>query len=251
MLAAALWVVLAIAPTENAAAKAEAQALLSQGAELYEQGNYAAALERFTAAYEVFPSPKLWFNIGQANRDLGRPVEALEAFERFLSEAPAALPEAVAEARRSATDLAGKLGQLRVTCSTPGAEVAVDGRRVGTVPPARTVWTTPGRHQVTVRHSGFLPAIEDAEVTAGGTRSVTIELRALAPPPGDPALSSAERRESADDTETRAAPLYRRAWFWVAVGAVVAAGGVTIALLAFPGTDIPHTDLGPAKPFGD
>ena len=55
-------------------AKARAQALLSEGTAAYGRGDYATALDKFTAAYRIFPSPKLWFNIGQANRDLGRPV---------------------------------------------------------------------------------------------------------------------------------------------------------------------------------
>jgi tetratricopeptide (TPR) repeat protein len=75
--------------------------LLSQGSKLYHQGDLAGALEKFEAAYVAFPSPKLMFNIGQANRDLGRPVEAVEAFQRFLAEATDASPETMAEARNS------------------------------------------------------------------------------------------------------------------------------------------------------
>src|SRR5262245_37367876 len=90
----------AAAAAPDRGAKSEAQALLSQGTDLYDRGDYAAALEKFTAAYQVFPSPKLWFNIGQANRDLGRPVEALDAFERFLAGATGAPAETLAEARR-------------------------------------------------------------------------------------------------------------------------------------------------------
>ena len=71
----------AAAEPNDAQAKARAQGLLSEGTAAYGRGDYAAALDKFTAAYKIFPSPKLWFNIGQANRDLGRPVEAVEAFD--------------------------------------------------------------------------------------------------------------------------------------------------------------------------
>src|SRR6266550_719215 len=81
------------APAGDGQAKARAQALLSEGTAAYGRGDYAAALDKFTAAYRIFPSPKLWFNIGQANRDLGRPVEAVAAFDRFLRNAGDAPPE--------------------------------------------------------------------------------------------------------------------------------------------------------------
>src|SRR5579871_187474 len=66
--------------------KAHAQALLNEGADLYDRGQLVEALGRFQSAYAAYPSPKLWFNIGQAERDLGRHVEAMEAFERFLAD---------------------------------------------------------------------------------------------------------------------------------------------------------------------
>ena len=62
----------------DAQAKARAQGLLSEGTAAYGRGDYATALDKFTAAYKIF-QPKLWFNIGQANRELERPVEAVAA----------------------------------------------------------------------------------------------------------------------------------------------------------------------------
>ena len=137
------------------------------------------ALDKFTAAYKIFPSPKLWFNIGQANRDLGRPVEAVEAFDRFLRDAGDAPPETLAEARRSAAELKTKLGQIQVTCATDGAEITVDGKQVGSTPLGEMIWTTPGRHQVAAQHAGFSPAIEDVVVVAGKVVAVNLELRPI------------------------------------------------------------------------
>jgi hypothetical protein len=212
-----------LAPAEKET-RTQAQALLNQGTELYAHGDYAAALEKFKSAYEVFPSPKLWFNIGQANRDLGRPVDALEAFQHFLADAPDAPAETIAEARRSAAELRSKLGRLEITSATSDAEVTVDGKLVGATPLVDPVWTTPGSHQVAVRHPGYAAAIEDVYVKPGALRSVAITLRPLdlqARGPGG-ALVGAERK----------APIYRRPWFWVTVGAVVAAAGVTVYLIS-------------------
>ena len=109
-------------PAADPQAKAQAQGLLTAGSALYEKGDYAGALEKFNAAYAAFPSPKLMFNIGQANRDLSRPVEALEALEKFLASDTNASPETTAEARNAVAELREKLGQIRIDCEMPGAE---------------------------------------------------------------------------------------------------------------------------------
>jgi hypothetical protein len=229
-------------------AKARAQVLLSDGTAAYGRGDYATALDRFTAAYQIFPSPKLWFNIGQANRDLGRPVDAVAAFDRFLKEAGDAPPETLAEARRSAAELKAKLGQIEVACATDGAEVTVDGKPVGSTPLGQMVWTTPGRHQVAVQQPGFSPAIEDVVVAAGNVTGISIDLRPVdlrpANPTGDAALLGAG--PAADEQ-----PIYRRVWFWVAVSAVVAAGVTTAVILAtrHAGTGLPDTTLGAQRTF--
>ena len=238
--------------TSDSQAKARAQALLSEGTTAYGRGDYASALDKFTAAYRIFPSPKLWFNIGQANRDLGRPVEAVEAFDRFLTEADDAPPETLTEARRSAAELKTKLGQLKVTCPTDGAEITVDGKQVGSAPLGNMVWTTPGRHQVAAQLEGFSPAIEDVVAVAGQAITIDldprpIDLRAANQPP-DAALVGGAAAEPEEK------PLYQRAWFWIAVGAAVGAGAAVAVILANRGggggaSNIPDTTLGAQRTF--
>ena len=107
--------------SQDAQQKEKAQALLREGSALYKQADFAAALAKFEAAYAVFPSPKLQFNIGQANRELGRPVKAVTAFDWFVTDAFDASPELLAEARQSSADLKARLGRLRVDfrCQQP------------------------------------------------------------------------------------------------------------------------------------
>jgi len=120
------------------------------------------------------------FNIAQANRDLGRPVEAIEAFEKFLAGAADASSETVADVRKSVAELQRKLGRIQIDCETAGAEIGLDGKYVGVVPLPDLIWATPGRHQVTAKHASAAPAIEDADVTAGSVSTVTLQLRPLA-----------------------------------------------------------------------
>jgi hypothetical protein len=215
--------------------KVQARALLDQGTKLYEQGDVAGALEKFQAAYAAFPSPKLMFNIGQANRDLHRNLEALEAFEKFLADAPDALPEMTADARKSVSQLQRKLGQIQIDCMTSGAEVRVDGKGVGTTPLPDLIWATPGHHQITAKHESVAPAVEEVDVKAGSVSNVTLRLAvtvAAAPvlvPAATPAL---DLRTSSMSRGASDGWWLGRKWTWVAAGStvLVAAGAITAGL---------------------
>jgi hypothetical protein len=238
--------------TADPQAKAQAQELLSQGSKLYHQGDLAGALEKFEAAYVAFPSPKLMFNIGQAKRDLGRPVEALESFQRFLAEATNASPETMAEARNSVAELQGKLGRIRIDCDTAGAQVAVDGKSVGVAPLPDLVWATPGRHQVTAKHLSAAPAIEDVEVAVGSVSTVTLRLLPLT-------VSVAAAPKAAAEVNLQAAPSpssasegwwLGRKWTWIAAGStvVLAAGAITAGVLMQDKFDSLRGSCGAGKP---
>ncbi len=201
----------------------EARRLLVEGATLYEQGELAAALEKFEAAYAAFPSPKIFFNFGQAFRGLARNVEAIEAFTRFLDEARDADEAVRTLARRYLAELEPTVGRLVIDPATPGAELFVDGRSEGTLPLPRPVLLAPGPHQITIEKNGLVPLARRLEIAAGAQAVVAARLapappRApvggllVAPPPAPPP------------------PLHARWWVWTIAG-VVAAGAATTYLL--------------------
>ncbi len=215
-------------------AKAKAQGLLTEGSRLYGEGDYAGALEKFNAAYDAYPSPKLMFNIGQANRDLSRPVEALASFEKFLRDATDASPETTADARRSVAELQGKLGRIMIHCETPGAQVTLDGKDVGVTPLADLVWATPGHHQVTARHARAAFAIEEVDVAQGVVQVVNLRLQtvatptAAAPAPAPEPVRDLHVADKPPSGGSHAGWWLGRKWTWVAAGSsvVLAAGAI-------------------------
>jgi len=240
-------------PTGDPQTKAQAQTLLGQGTKLYQLGDVAGALEKFNAAYAAYPSPKLMFNIAQANRDLGRPVEALEAFQRFLAGAADASPETVADVRKSVAELQRKLGRIQIDCETAGAEIGLDGKYVGVAPLPDLIWATPGRHQVTAKHASAAPAIEDAEVTAGSMTTVTMRLHPMAASVASPAP------KAAPGLDVQAAPASSggsegwwlgRKWTWVAAGSTVllAGGAITAGVLMKSKFDSLRSSCGAGNP---
>ena len=233
--------------------KAQAKSLLGQGTKLYEQDDFAGALEKFQAAYAVFSSPKLMFNIGEANRKLHRPVEALEAFKRFLAGVADAPPEKVADVRTAMAQLRKQLGQIRIDCTTSGTEVSVDGRRVGLTPLPDLVWAMPGHHQVAAKHAGVAPAIEEVDVKAGSVSDVTMRLAATVvaapvPPPGKaPAL---DVRSSPSPRGENDGWWLGRKWTWVAAGSTVllTVGAITAGLSMQSKFDTLNSSCGRASP---
>jgi hypothetical protein len=227
-------------PAADVQAKARAVALLKEGNAAYDAQKFSVALDKFQAAFSIYPSPKLQFNIAQANRELGLPVEALMAFQKFLAEPGDAGPDIVADARRSVVQLTAKLGQIKITCSTPDATVSVDGKTVGRTPIAAPIWVVPGQHRIALKHPSYLPATVDLTTVAGGTSTLAPQLR---PPEVVPhqvvvsapvATTTAETQLVASPSQPGGSVWSRQRWyFWTAAaGTVVFASTAIVAGLS-------------------
>ena len=249
-----------VAQPADPSAKERAQSLLREGVALYERGDPAAALSRFEAAFAIFPSPKILLNQGQALRDLKRPVEAMDAFVRFLTEAKDAPPEATAEARRMMAELQAQLGRIRISSPTSGAVVLLDGKQVGATPLSKLLWVTPGRHRIRLDRASFWAATRDVDVGAGAVETASITLRpidAASPHPpvnADPGgLRALEPGPAGGDIVVAPesnASITRRPWFWVAIGGAVVLGTVVvIAASSSSRTPVPETSLGAQPGF--
>ena len=202
---------------------------------MYQSDDYAGALEKFKEALAVYASPKIWFNIGQANRDLGRFDDAMLAFGKFLTWARDVSPNAIADARKAMDELKPKLGQLRVKCQTPAAEVNIDGKVLGQAPLLDPIWTMPGRHQITALSAGEPPSVQTVNVVAGTEILVDLMSNSLpvAVPVETPVLAPVVRtplKENPYETFSVTQPKIHeqpngwwlgRKWTWVAAGSTV------------------------------
>lgn len=221
-------------PQIDAAAKLQAQNLVNEASAQFEAGNLPAALEKFNAAYAVYPSAKILFNMGQVNREMGRSVDALKAYEGFLAGVPDAEPGVTAEAHRALAELQSQLARVRIECNLAGADLSLDGRPMGRAPLAEIVWTAPGHHQIAARHADAIPVVEDLDVVAGQVRTLTLTLSPLpsvvAPKTATPKRVASPRAQAPVhqpmQSPSSSGWWMGRTWTWVAAGsAVVLAGG--------------------------
>lgn len=157
--------------------KSKATALVKLGVVKLREGDYVAALELFTSAFKIYPSPKIQFNIGQTYKELGRYLDAIGAYETFLRDAPADYSEALRNlARDNIRELFRKIVILEVKVSVKGARISVDGRPRGVSPLKEPLRLMPGAHSMVVKKEGYVTAVVDLQLGAGKrvTRTVTL-----------------------------------------------------------------------------
>jgi len=159
---------------------AGAQALLDEGNRAATAGDFAAALERFRAAYARYKSPNILLNIGTALRRLGRGPEAAVVYEKYLRD-PGASPERAAEIRRAIGEIDTTVGRVTIGATDTGAHVWIDGSELLGFASGGTVRLAPGQHTVAAGRDAPL-ASEVIRVQAGEARSVFLRLPQASPP---------------------------------------------------------------------
>lgn len=171
------------------------------------------ALVAFEKANELKPDPSLLYNLAQTHRSLGHDGPALTFYRAFLNAAP----------------------------YTPNREEVMGKIRILEEEIAR-------REAERQRVESTIAVASARAAEAEEAKRVAKELSAVA------ALQTAraeEAQRTAHEAETRAArimltqkpvPVYKKWWLWTIVGAVVAAGVVTTAVLAQP--QVPGTTQG-------
>lgn len=115
-------------------------------------------------------------------------------------------------------------GRLKVLSTPPGAEVLEQGKRLGPTPLALSL--TPGKHQLSIRLSGYLPLERTVELAPGKSQVVEVELKPVSVP-GEPAAVTSPATEKKDAAPR---PGRRRLWTWIAAGGAAVALGVGIGL---------------------
>lgn len=164
-------------PPPDAAARASARALLREGNDKLDRGLYLEALKLFEEAYRMFSSPKLHFNIAQALYQLGRPLEALERYERFVREINK--EEHLTEwriAQERAFELQGQIATVSIQCNVVGALTTIDDRETGKTPLPRPVRVVPGVHTITISKPGYERQVNELTLKPGDNVTQRVKL---------------------------------------------------------------------------
>lgn len=154
-----------LSQTLTGVAKAEYEA----GKILYQDGDHANALLKFKRAYEVSNDPRLLWNVAACEKNLRHYTKVLTAIEKYQKDGGALLTD---DDRKDADDLVKTVrtlvSTLHVKVEEPGAEVFVDGEKVGQTPLAAPVLVDVGARKIRIAKPGFKD-FERTEQVAGAT----------------------------------------------------------------------------------
>jgi PEGA domain-containing protein len=234
--------------------KKQAQALQVAGVRLMQRGDNRGALDKFDAAFRLFPSPKILFNRGKAQSGLGHAADAVNDLERFLDEAPYAPKESRDEAERSIASLRPSVAYLELATDDVGSRIAVDGRKIGEAPLARPMAVAPGAHEVRFERTGMTAETRSVAPVAGQKLRVFVKLTPIAsavpapvvaPPPAVAGLPAASGPAAPPIDVASSGPpdveapqpasrpwQLKAAWITGGAGVLFLAGGVTAQILS-------------------
>jgi tetratricopeptide (TPR) repeat protein len=170
------------ASTEASEAKTrEASERFDRALSFVAEGNLSAALIEFRAAYDLVPSYKVLYNIGQVHFQLRDYARALEAFERYLEDGGADVPgPRRAEVAEHIATLRARVSQVTILVNV-AAQIAIDDEVVGTSPLSKPVLLGAGRHKISAVKEGYAPLTRDVDVAGARDERIALDLVAIAP----------------------------------------------------------------------
>jgi hypothetical protein len=166
-------------PTEGQAtndANSEARAHFEAGLTAVRQGELVEALREFEAAYAALPNYSVLFNIGQAQAALGRSVQAVSSFERYLEQGGSQLSES---RRREVEQLVAQnrklTGALRLNVHSPATvRIWLNGELLSLTEIAEPRAMTVGAHTLLYSHGEGFPT--ELAVRVEPERTTVVEI---------------------------------------------------------------------------
>jgi hypothetical protein len=203
-----LLLVLFTAQRTNAQ-EADAREQFKLGIALFEEKKFEQAAIAFERAYELKPSYKLLFNIGQVNNELGKYTDALVAYRQYLKEGADDIPQDRAtQVQEEIARLETLVGAIQIAGGPDGATVYIDRRAVGTIPLDNPVIVDIGEHTVAARQG--TSELHSEIVKVAGRENVIITI---------PEVSQKDESSvSSTESPPPLPPASKRRWTWVAAG---------------------------------
>lgn len=163
--------------------KAEAHEHYEKGLAAFDDERFQDAADEFETAYRISPAFAVLYNIGRVNMALGRSVEAVQAFEKYLGQGAAAIPsdrrkEVTAEIERQRA----RIGTLTIRTVPASVDLRVDGKLIGKTPLAAPVLVSAGMHTIEALVPGYTPQVRELNVEAMARIELELRLDPVAAP---------------------------------------------------------------------
>jgi hypothetical protein len=187
-LALAIFAATPLAFAQTAEDRAQARALGERGAEALANHEWAKAEDLFRRGDALFHAPTLTLGLARAEVQLGKFVEAWEAYHRVILETPsgnnAVFTKAVQDAKAESLAVEGRRAQVTLTLTGPTeGTVTLDGIALPAAAVGAGRFINPGNHTVHVEAAAYKPLDTHFQVAEGQSTSVPLVLVPAPPPP--------------------------------------------------------------------
>jgi hypothetical protein len=130
-------------------AKDQAADLFFEGVLLFDQGKYAAALDKFSKSYDLHHHWKTLYNIGMCYLEMSDLPNAASMLSKFLEGGAGKIQkDLVEDVARTLKDIKLKVGIMRLTGHYEGGVLTIDGVENPGGAQGEDVFVTPGVHHV-------------------------------------------------------------------------------------------------------
>jgi hypothetical protein len=147
--------------------------------ELYDAGDYKAALVQFERVYTLSKNPRVLFNVGVCWKNLTHYALAIRAWERELASRDELGKAEVSKVEAAIQAVRPFVSTVEVQANEPGATLSIDGNDVGKTPFIEPVPIDVGRRQVRLVKPDFIAIERSVEVVQGLPLTLTFVLEPL------------------------------------------------------------------------
>jgi hypothetical protein len=166
---------LAAPQAARAGVKEEARKHYDRAVELVDDGQLEGAIVEFQRSYDLTHHFAVLYNIGQVYVSLARPVEAVDAYERYLADGGRKIPaDRRAEVEKEIVRQKARIATLEIHGLPRGAVVRLDGNEIGRAPISAPVRVGVGKHTIAASAEGYDSA--EKEVVVAGEDHKAVEL---------------------------------------------------------------------------
>jgi hypothetical protein len=144
---------------------------------LFNNNDFARALEKYKQAYDVSADPRLLYDMAICEKNLKHYARMQTLLQRYSKDEGSALTgeekQIVDDALAATKNL---VGAVHLEVNEPGASVSVDGEPDGVTPLPQALMLDLGLHKVTVTKPGFVSAEKELDVAGGSGASLSLTL---------------------------------------------------------------------------
>ncbi len=196
-----------------------------EGVKLFKADKFEQASQNFRKAYQLRPTWKLFYNIGQCEAAAKHYGPALESFEKYLVEGgddvPTARRDYVSSEIRRIQPL---VGVLQVE-APPGTMVIIDEEPRVTIPSMGPIRLAAGTHTVKLVRDEKLLLVKEIKMVGGMTITVSAAKHEKAAAKTEPKEGIPEPLPKEEPVKKKPSWMWTTGWIGLGVGAAVAIGG--------------------------